>query len=212
MLPNVVVPEFPKDIYSINSWFLGVVEEFFSKVSLTTEDLKKQEQYLTKIERESTSKNISYEDFLKTLDIEIDFYINDKEYVERYAQMTQKTNQFNLTTKRYTVADTQGFISSSSYDVIAVNYKDKFANEGITGLVIVNILDNYVEIDSFLLSCRVLKRGVEDAIFSKLEELYSDKDIVGVYMPTKKNEQTKELYTSHGFEEINKNKFIKKVK
>ena len=212
MLPNVIVPEFPKDIYSINSWFLGVVEEFFSKVSLTTADLKKQEQYLTKIERENTSKNISYEDFLKTLDIEIDFYINDSGYVKRYAQMTQKTNQFNLTTKRYTVADTQGFISSSSYDVIAVNYKDKFANEGITGLVIVNILGNYVEIDSFLLSCRILKRGVEDAVFCKLEELYSDKDIVGIYMPTKKNEQTKELYTSHGFEEINKNKFIKKVK
>jgi FkbH-like protein len=212
MLPNVVVPNFPEDSYSINSWFLGVVEDFFSRVSLTIEDLNRQEQYLIKREREATFKDISYKNFLKTLNIEIDFYINNREYVERYAQMTQKTNQFNLTTKRYTIADIKRFIEAPFYDVIAINYKDKFANEGITGLVIVNIADNYVEIDSFLLSCRILKRGVEDVIFSKLEELYFNRDIIGIYAKTKKNEQVKELYTFHGFVKIDKNKFIKKLR
>jgi FkbH-like protein len=212
ILPNIIVPDFPEDVYSINSWFLDVVEDFFSKVSLTTEDLKKQEQYLAKKEREVSFESGSYKDFLKTLNIEIDFYINDGGYVERYAQMTQKTNQFNLTTKRYTVVDIQEFIDDPSCDVIAINYRDKFANEGITGLVIVNVVGNYVEIDSFLLSCRILKRGMEDAIFCKLEELYFNKDIVGIYTQTKRNEQTKGLYTSYGFKEIDKNKFIKKVK
>jgi len=213
ILPNIIVPDFPGDAYLINSWFLVLVEEFFSKISLTIEDLKKQDQYLVKKEREVSlkKKNLSYEDFLKTLRIEIDFYINNEEYVERYAQMTQKTNQFNFTTKRYTVVDIQGFIDSNSYDVIAINYKDKFANEGITGLVIVSIADKYVEIDSFLLSCRILKRGVEDIIFSKLEELYFNKDIVGIYVPTKKNEQVKNMYKSHGFLKKDKNKFIKKL-
>jgi FkbH-like protein len=212
VIPNIIVPEFPKDIYSINSWFLGVVGDFFSKISLTTEDLNKEEQYLAKRQRDFAIKKTSYEDFLKTLNIEIEFQINNNEHIARYAQMTQKTNQFNLTTKRYNIAEMRSFVESSFYDVISVNYKDKYANEGVTGLVIVNILDKYVEIDSFLLSCRILKRGVESSIFSKLSKLYFDKDIVGVYVETEKNRQTKKLYETHGFKKINKNKFIMSVK
>ena len=212
VIPNITVPEFPKDIYSINSWFLSVVEDFFSKISLTNEDLNKEEQYIAKRQRDFAIKKTSYEDFLKTLNIEIEFQINNNEHIERYAQMTQKTNQFNLTTKRYNIAEMRSFVESSFYDVISVNYKDKYANEGVTGLVIVNILDKYVEIDSFLLSCRILKRGVESSIFSKLSKLYFDKDIVGVYVETEKNRQTKKLYETHGFKKINKNKFIMSVK
>jgi FkbH-like protein len=212
VIPNITVPEFPKDVYSINSWFLSVVEDFFSKISLTTEDLNKEEQYIAKRQRDYAIKNTSYEDFLKTLNIEIEFQINNKGHIERYAQMTQKTNQFNLTTRRYSIAEMRSFVESSFYDVISVNYKDKYANEGVTGLVIVNILDKQVEIDSFLLSCRILKRGVESSILSKLSELYFDKDIVGFYVETEKNSQTKKLYESHGFKKIDKNKFLKKVK
>jgi len=211
VIPNITVPEFPKDIYSINSWFLSVVEDFFSKISLTTEDLNKEEQYLAKRQRDFAIKKTSYKDFLKTLNIEIEFQINNKEHIERYAQMTQKTNQFNLTTKRYNIAEMRSFVESSFYDVISVNYKDKYANEGVTGLVIVNILDKHVEIDSFLLSCRILKRGVESSIFSKLSKLYFDKDIVGFYVETEKNSQTKKLYETHGFKEIDKNKFVMRV-
>jgi len=210
MLPSVTVPKFPDNIYALNSWFLDVIEENFAKINLTKEDIKKQEQYIAKIKRDSESRNLSYEEFLKQLNIKIDFYIDDDTHIERYAQMTQKTNQFNLTTKRYTIADMKKFIDSPKYTVIAINYKDKFANEGITGLVILHHLENYIEIDTFLLSCRILKRGVEKAIFEKIDELYKDKDIVGIYIPTDRNQQTKDLYSSYGFEKINDNKFIKK--
>jgi FkbH-like protein len=212
VLADVSVPAFPKDIYTLNSWFMDIIEENFSKINLTKEDLKKQEQYIAKIKRDSVSKNISYEEFLKNLNIEIDFHIDDRIHIERYSQMTQKTNQFNLTTKRYTIADIKQFISDPLYMVIAINYKDKFANEGITGLVITHKVNNDIEIDTFLLSCRILKRGVEKAIFEKLEELYPSEDIIGIYIPTEKNEQTKELYSLYNFVKIDENKFIKKGK
>lgn len=212
ILDNVCVPSFPEDIYTLNSWFMDVIEENFAKINLTKEDLQKQEQYIAKIKRDTISKDISYEDFLKSLNIKIDFFIDDDQHIERYAQMTQKTNQFNLTSKRYTIADIRNFIDNSSYKVIAINYKDKFANEGITGLVILYKQDKYIEIDTFLLSCRILKRGVEKAIFHKLEELYPCDDIVGIYLETEKNEQTKDLYCVYGFEKIDNNKFIKKGK
>lgn len=209
MLPEVVVPDFPEDIYYLNSWFLTVIEENFGKINLTKEDLKKQEQYIAKIKRDSVAKSMTYEDFLKQLNIKIDFLINDEKYIERYAQMTQKTNQFNLTTKRYTIADIKNFIESKDYDVIAINYEDKFANEGITGLVILKKNDNKIEIDTFLLSCRILKRGVEKAIFDKLDEMYPNKILVGYYYPTKRNMQTKDLYLEYGFKKIDENTFIK---
>ncbi len=210
VFPDINIPNFPQDIYTLNSWFMNVIEEHFSKINLTREDLKKQEQYEAKIKRDNILKHISYDDFLKNLNIEIDFYIDDDQHIERYAQMTQKTNQFNLTTKRYTVADIRNFIDDPLYTVIAINYNDKFGNEGITGLVILYKLDNYIEIDTFLLSCRILKRGVEKSIFHKLDELYPNEDKIGLFLPTEKNEQTKKLYSSYGFKRLNENKFIKK--
>ncbi len=211
ILPEVIVPDFPDDIYYLSSWFLDIVEKYFAKINLTKEDLKKQEQYIAKIKRDSVAKKMSYDDFLKQLNIKIDFLLNDEKHIERYAQMTQKTNQFNLTTKRYSVADIKNFIKSKDYDILAINYQDKFANEGITGLLILKKNDKNIEIDTFLLSCRILKRDVEKAILKKLEKLYKGKTLIGYYYPTKKNMQTKDLYPSFGFKKIDENRYVKEL-
>ena len=212
VLPNVIVPEFPINIYTLNSWFLNVINDNFSKIFLSKEDLKKQIQYTAKKKRDNLSKNVSYEVFLKNLDININFYINDYENIERYSQMTQKTNQFNLTTKRYTVSEIKNFINNNNHTVIAVSYKDKFANEGITGLVILNHKNDLIEIDTFLLSCRILKRGVEKTIFNKLDSLYPNKALAGKYIPTSKNMMTKDLYVEYNFTKIDDSNFIKNGK
>jgi len=210
-LPEVNVPDFPEDIYNLNSWFLKVINNFFSRLNLTKEDIEKQKQYEAKIKRDAlASSNNSYEKFLESLNIEIDFLVDDERYINRYAQMTQKTNQFNLTTKRYTIADMEKFVLDDNFNVIAVNYKDKFANEGITGLAILEHKNGNIYIDTFLLSCRILKRGVESKLFSKIEKISQQKDIYGEYIPTTKNAQTAELYKSFNFKEIKENKFIKK--
>jgi len=212
MIPDLTIPNFPKNIYNLNSWFLEIVQDNFSKINITDEDKNKQKQYLAKIKRDISSKDISYDHFLTNLNIEITFHIDDERHIQRYSQMTQKTNQFNLTTKRYTISDISNFIKDDEYNVIAVSYKDKFANEGITGLVILHKINNCIEIDTFLLSCRILKRGVEKSIFEKLEELYSEFDLIGNYIPTKKNSQTEDLYITYGFEKTNNNQFIKRKK
>jgi FkbH-like protein len=209
ILPNVIVPEFPTNIYTLNRWFLSVINDNFSKIILTKEDLKKQIQYTAKKNRNIFSKNISYEKFIKSLDIKIDFYINDYQNIERYSQMTQKTNQFNLTTKRYTVLEMKNFIDSDNHTVIAVSYKDKFANEGITGLVILNHKTELIEIDTFLLSCRILKRGVEKTIFNKLDLLYPDKVMAGKFIPSSKNMMVRDLFLDYNFFRIDDYNFIK---
>jgi FkbH-like protein len=208
-MTNAIVVDFPEDIYNLNDWFIKeVVEKYFAKISLTDEDKRKQEQYLAKIKREQIAKKMNYEEFLKSLKIELQFFINDKRFIKRYAQMTQKTNQFNLTTKRYTENDIKNFLESNEYDVIAVNYKDKFANEGITALAIIK-KENDIHIDTFLLSCRVIKRKVEDALIRKIFSMYKNKKIYGYYYPTKKNMQVKDMYLNFGFKKINENTFLK---
>lgn len=207
-IPEINIPEFPGNIFDLNSWFLGVIESYFTKLALTNEDLKKQEQYVAKLNRKRISKNISYDDFINDLNIKLDFYIDDDSYIKRYAQLTQKTNQFNLTTIRYTEAQIRSFIKDRRYKVIAVNYEDIFINEGIIGLVITCELEGFIEIDTLLLSCRVLKRGVEKAIFEKLDELYPNNELLGKYIPTPKNVLVQDLYKKFGFKEINKNEFI----
>ena len=211
ILPEVTVPEFPKEIYYLNDWFLDVVKKYFAKITLTKEDVLKQKQYENNLKRKQLEKNITYEEFLKSLEIKLDFYIDDDRFIERYAQMTQKTNQFNLTTKRYTAHDIKNFIFSDNYTVIAVNYKDKFGDEGITALVILEEKKDKVIIDTFLMSCRILKRDVEKEIINKIIEMFGNKDIIGLYYPTKKNGQVKDLYTNFGFEKIDENTFLRRT-
>ena len=199
---KVCVPDFPEDIYSLNSWFRKeVVYKYFFKLKINDEDLEKQNQYKAKLQRDEISKTMSYEDFLKSLRIKLDFYIDDKRYSQRYAQLTQKTNQFNLTTKRYSEQEIQDFIESSNHKVIAVEYQDKFAKEGIIGLCILEIKDD-VYIDTFLLSCRVLKRDVEKALIQKVISLFPNKNIKAKYIKSEKNEMVKDLYENLGFKKL----------
>jgi len=155
---------------------------------------------------------MSYEEFLNSLNIKINILKDNKNFITRYAQLTQKTNQFNLTTKRYDINDIENFIENDNYMVLGVEYEDKFLQEGIVGLAIIKI-DKEVEIDTFLLSCRILKRGVEDKLLEYIENITkkSNKNIVGYYFETKKNIQTKDFYLKHNYQQIDKNKFIKKV-
>jgi len=214
-LPEVEVPEFPKDIYKLNSWFFEeVVYKYFPKLKVTKEDKKKHEQYIRNIKRkELKEKTSSFEDFLKSLNIKLTFYKDDERFISRLAQLTQKTNQFNLTTRRYTEKDIEEFIKSENYIVYAVEYEDIFGNEGIIGESIVKIENNIAYIDTFLLSCRVIGRGVEYNFLNKILEDLKEKNIKKVfaeYIPTKKNILVKDFYESAGFKLIEEKNGIKK--
>jgi len=211
---QAVVPDFVSDIYQLNKWFIqDVVYPYFYKFQITNEDLAKQIQYKAKLQRDKISKQMNYAEFLKSLEINLTFYINDKKYIQRYAQLTQKTNQFNLTTKRYTVEDIEKFIDDKNYNVIAVEYQDKFAKEGIIALAIIEKKDKESIIDTFLLSCRVLKRDVEKQLIKQIEKLCQKSTIlVGEYQETQRNIIVKDFYKELGFKKIDDNKYIKDIK
>jgi FkbH-like protein len=122
----------------------------------------------------------------------------------RAAQMTQKTNQFNLTTRRYTDADLRNKLSAGSR-IFTLSVRDKFGDSGITGLCIIDFAGETAYLDSFLLSCRILGKHIEDAFLNfVLNQLKQQgvKTVQAQYIPTAKNMQVKDFYTNNGFQTI----------
>jgi len=202
MLPDVIVPDFPANPYELPAFILAVWEDYFQVYSLTDEDINKTEQYRQNAKRLNDKiKFISEEDYLKSLDMQLTFIRVNEYNITRIAQMTQKTNQFNLTTRRYKVDDIKMLVDQG-HDVFCLDVKDKFGDNGITAAAIVKYHDNCAEIDSFLLSCRIIGRGIEKQFLLQILNKISDKGCIMVsssYIPTKKNKQTERFFDTMGF-------------
>jgi FkbH-like protein len=114
--------------------------------------------------------------------------------------MTQKTNQFNLTSRRYNVSDLARFVESTKHAVLMLDYRDRFGDEGSVALAIVDL--NEGRIDTFLASCRVIGRKVEQRLLDKAIELCRQsglKSVVGEFIPTRKNQMVSNFYEENGF-------------
>ena len=202
MIPDVTVPDFPTKIYEINSFFKKVYEEYFQLYRLTVEDRDKSNQYKANSIRKELQSTLSVEDYLRSLETVVEIQELSEMNIERIAQMTQKTNQFNLTTKRYTVNDILDLKNSGSL-IKCISVKDKFGDSGITGLIILNKEDRetYI-IDTLLMSCRILGRNIEKSFLeSILNELFDMgvKKVKSSYIPTTKNEQVMNFYENMNF-------------
>lgn len=197
LLPMVSVPEFPAQPYELPAFFKKVVEDYFKVYAVTEEDKKKTAQYKANAQRSSFQKSFTdFGDFLKSLDIHLTIASANEYNIPRIAQMTQKTNQFNLTTKRYTDADIKTMIEKG-WQVYCLSVVDRFGDNGITGCMIVNAN----EIDSFLLSCRILGKGIEIAFINKVFQMLRNQGVTELkakYLPTAKNAQVKEFYEKVG--------------
>jgi FkbH-like protein len=200
-LPDLVVPDFPARVEALPSWFLReIVPAWFGKYTITAEDRDKTRQYRANEERSHLSHGLDLDAFLKSLQIECALRVDPAEQVVRVAQMTQKTNQFNLTTRRYEVPDIQRFIDSPDHGVIVLEYKDRFGSEGAVGLAIVNYVE--ARIDTLLMSCRIIGRKVEDQILTRACDLLRTRGcsrIIAEFIPTPKNQQVSKFYDTHGF-------------
>ncbi len=179
---------------------------YFDKLSTTQEDKKRGQFYLDESKRRlASSKFTSLTDYLQSLNMELEIDPVTSHTVVRAAQLTQRTNQFNLTTKRYTEESIAALVADECSDVISVRLKDKFGDLGIIAAAIVLYEEDQAVVDSFLLSCRALSRGVEDALLYALIQRIAkkgSKQIVAAYCPTKKNQQVKNFYPERGFELI----------
>ncbi|MDR1726007.1 MAG: HAD-IIIC family phosphatase [Bacteroidales bacterium] len=202
-LPEVFVPDFPEKPYDLPVFFKNVAEQCFSIYNLTAEDLDKTQQYKANAARASMQKSFaSMTDYIKSLNIVLDIKsVNDLSII-RAAAMTQKTNQFNLTTKRYTDADLRNIIANENGIIYTVSVADRFGDSGITGVCIIKRVGVDAEIDTLLLSCRILGKEIEYAFINYvLKQLQQNGTVklTATYIPTLKNAQVAEFFDKCGF-------------
>jgi FkbH-like protein len=203
-LPEVAVPTFPSRREDLTEWFFReVAPVYFGKYTITSEDSAKSEQYSANEARRKMAMNFDLDGYLAELGIECAISIDMEHQIPRAAQMTQKTNQFNLTSRRYDITDMARFLRSNEHAVLMLEYRDRFGDEGSVALAIVDLAE--ARIDTFLTSCRVIGRKVEDRLLDKAIELCRARGhqrIIGEYIPTKKNQLVADFYDCHGFSPV----------
>jgi FkbH-like protein len=212
-LPEVSVVQVPSKPYLIPQ-LINILPRI-ENIRLTEEDRKKSIVYKSQAERSALEKiAVNLTDFLNALEMKIKMIPCDEFSLPRIAQLTQKTNQFNLTTKRYTEADLIKMISSSQYKIFSISARDRFGDHGTIGVFIINIIDFVCEIDTFLLSCRVISRTIEQSMLAFIEEIAQKnncQNIIGRYIPTPKNKQVKDFYSNFGFDRLDDETYCLKL-
>ena len=201
-LPAITVPEFPYDIATLKVWFFeSIAYKYFARTFIAKEDLNKTEQYKVKLQRDTLSTNLSLNEFVANLEIKLKIYLNSTTYTQRIAQLTQKTNQFNFTTKRYNELEIEKYIKDDNTLVIGLEYEDKFGKEGLIGVSIIktNAAEHSADLDTFLLSCRVIGKNVEYAFLNEILRILQQMKLSQIkidFQPTKKNVVAKTFYDS----------------
>jgi len=214
LLPEVTVLQVPERLYEYPK-LLRENSGLFYNLSFTDEDHKKIEMYNQQAKRESSRNEFTdIENYLASLELNMTVYQDEDSIIPRMSQMSQKTNQFNLTTKRYTEGDIKNFIDDDSANVFAFSVADKFGDSGITGLCIIifNDKNQTAVIDTFLMSCRIIGRNIEYAFIDYLVDiLKSNKinEIQAKYIKTQKNGQVKTFYDKCSFRLTDSNESVR---
>jgi len=198
-VPEVGAPETYIDVIDSNG--------FFEVTGISEEDLKRGGMYKANMERAKASAQFeNYDDYLKSLEMKAEIKPFSPVYMARIAELTNKSNQFNLTTKRCSQAEIEAFASDPSYITLYGRLEDKFGDNGVVAVTFGHEEDGVFHIDLWLMSCRVLKRGME---FAMMDELISEAKsrnitkIKGYYYPTAKNKMVSDFYALQGFTKIN---------
>lgn len=183
---------------------------FFEVVNLSKDDLKKSEMYKQNAERNKLMTSFeNYDEYLKSLEMNAQIREFIPIYMSRIAQLTNKSNQFNLTTKRYTQAEIEEVSSDDNYITLYGKLEDIFGDNGVVSVVIGKKEKTKLHIDLWIMSCRVLKRDMEFAMMDMLVKKAKEnkiKEIYGYYYPTMKNGMVKDFYKLQGFEKISEDK------
>lgn len=203
-LPDVVVPDLPEDPSLYLETLAGL--NLFETASFSEADLQRADQYREEAQRELTRTHFTnINDYLGSLGMEIRLERFNAFNLPRIAQLIQRSNQFNLMTRRYGEAACEAMMSDPAVAPLTVKLADKFGDYGLISIVILKNAGSDLEIDEYLMSCRVLQRGVEsftmNNIFSYAARLGA-KRVTGHYLPTKKNEMVKDFFKNFGFEKI----------
>ena len=195
---TIDLPDEPSDYISI---LKGLND--FHVLHRTVEDTKRGQMYAQQRERKNLEQSISnLDDFLKQLKIKVKIKKSNKFLIPRISQLTLKTNQFNLTTKRYQEEDIRSLLENENFEVGCAQVSDKFGDNGITGVYIVEKNNDYWLIDTFLLSCRIMGRGIETAILTEImnvAKINGMNEIRANFVPTPKNKPSENFLSNFGF-------------
>ncbi|MCM1253142.1 MAG: HAD-IIIC family phosphatase [Clostridium sp.] len=183
---------------------------YFEVTNISEDDLKRNDMYKANVERKKQEASYTdYADYLRSLEMETEIQPFVPMYMARIAQLTNKSNQFNLTTKRCTQTDIEGYAKDPDYITLYGKLEDKFGDNGVVSVVFGHIDkadETLFHIDLWLMSCRVLKRDMEYAMMDELVAKCREQGIhciKGYYYPTAKNAMVRDFYALQGFTKIN---------
>ena len=202
MLPEVTVPELPEDPVGYVPYLRSL--NLFETISYSDEDSNRTKKYQYEAKRAKLKSSFSsIDDYLKNLNMIAEVAEFDDYHIPRIAQLTQRSNQFNLRTKRYTEKDINKIKKSKQYITRYFKLEDKFGEYGLISIVILKKIDSdSVFIDTLIVSCRVLKRGMEELIFNKIVNLSASEGynkVIGEFLSTPKNALVKDILKGFGF-------------
>ena len=214
LIPEITVPEMPEDPADYVDFLQN--ENLFETIAFSKEDQERTRQYQAEFHRkELLNSTASLNDYLKGLEMTGTMNPFQTEKYARIAQLTQRSNQFNLRTIRYTESDIARIADDSSFLTAYCTLKDRFGDHGIVSVLILKKIDNTsLFLDTWLMSCRVLKRGMEEFIVNHLVRYVKEKgytEIIGEYIPTAKNGMVSDLLPRMGFKTIAQNRYSLKV-
>lgn len=184
---------------------------FFEVTALSGDDINRTDMYISNAKRTKLQASFdNYEDYLKSLEMKAKIAPFASAYMARIAQLTNKSNQFNLTTHRYSQAEIETIAKNDEYITLYGKLEDRFGDNGVVSVIIGHEGENKEElhIDLWLMSCRVLKRNMEYAMMDKLVEYAAKRGITrlkGYYYPTAKNSMVKDFYNMMGFTKESEN-------
>jgi FkbH-like protein len=207
LIPEVAVPEVSDDPID----FIEALERhrYFQVTALGSEDFKRTDYYRANAQRAEIESNAGgVEGFLQSLNMTATVGPIQQTTLERSTQLINKSNQFNLTTRRRNVAEVLALTQSPDWITVTVSLMDRFGDNGLISVVLGCVSEDTLKIDTWLMSCRVLKRGVEAFLLNYLCELARQRElkhILGEYIPTARNDLVRNHYAELGFEKIEEN-------
>lgn len=209
--PEVAVIDFPKDSSLLPAALEAAYNEYFLSLEVTGEDSQKTAMYRAETARKAEmSSATSVEDFLKKLEMTMSIHRMRAEEEKRVVQLVNKTNQFNVTTKRYSEEEIKDLAGHG--DIITVHMADKYGDQGLVAVLILTYEGNEADIDTFLMSCRVMGRNAENEIIARIKCLLERKginDVKATYIKTAKNAPVEDLFEKLGFAVLSQEDGIK---
>lgn len=205
LLPEVTVPDFPKQTEKLVAAMEQIYQDYFEKISVTAEDGHKTEQYLQESQRRQWREEhyaTDYRGYLQSLQIQV-YQENAVQNIDRILQLLNKTNQFNLTTHRYEMPELLEQMQQGKKNYYAFRVTDRFGDAGIVGIIGVSDQENTVTIDDFVMSCRIMGRQIEACMLDLVEtelEAEGKETVYASYRQTAKNQPVANFYDEMGYQ------------